>query len=776
LNNLKNNKSILSQTATLLIVIITIILVFALIVANIGNLSVQTTVIDNAADAASLYLASQLATQSYQLSKSLEESCGDSKACCVKTGLASSVLAIVFALVAVVAVVVIPGAIGGIVGLLGISGPYAGMAVTTIVGATAGMMGGAIGGAIAGTGVLQGAIQGMMIGAAIGSSIGGSLYGGAGLGNLLGLSGNPVTAVEDVGVVLLPGAHFGLGPVILTTPTAGALGAAISVTLNIASRLYSSMVKDQMTKEAMDAIVKAMSKLKPQRRMRESTFFQALTNIVDDPNKVPDETDSDGDGDTTELVPNFQVCWDKRVKWFINFEKPDLSAAREEIKKFLGRGYGPSVSPVKKFLKETRQFVKLIKKQKKPAHPYFGRQEVEGFDGTGTAFLRTLEGFGYDVRFWEPGPSKDVLNAWKKNWYGLRCGMNCQPSNPPSGYDELDYLIDELKDFNFFMKRLRQAKMRELIYGWRLWVGWFYQEDKANIGLSSDDQTEIAEDAQPDPDDPDEIQPASSPTGGVLNDYYHAFERTINGDNSSYPPRLGLRGWQAEVERIRLKLPECIYGGEYYDPMTGTYIPCVENMGCSCIINPPCRDGNCMGFGFGTIDGNFDDEFQEFKNRIENFIGKIEEFRQACKDFYYKIKDLMAEVEAQIPTFECGITGTNPVFYMWNDTRCGNSTDRCHTVEVWIRPFNLPELVHRSYGNWFSGKECIELENYDQVIKVRIKRWDPQAPIGHRGMLGIWNPLGGEIVRVSKARYVGLADKGVVKIKNVFLKKGDIGP
>jgi len=130
------------QIATILLFIMVLVLIMILFTVNIGQLAVTTTVLANAADSASLFLASQLATHSRILYHAL----GNAKEKCKKRGLG--------------------GIIGGVIGFIvgNILFPGLGFVAAGLLGSTAG---GAIGGAIAGPGALQGAIQGLGVGLAI---------------------------------------------------------------------------------------------------------------------------------------------------------------------------------------------------------------------------------------------------------------------------------------------------------------------------------------------------------------------------------------------------------------------------------------------------------------------------------------------------------------------------------------------------------------------------------------------------------------------------------
>ena len=55
------------QVATFLLLMLVVVLIFAMLIANLGQVSLQATTVANAADSAALLLGSQLATTSNQI-------------------------------------------------------------------------------------------------------------------------------------------------------------------------------------------------------------------------------------------------------------------------------------------------------------------------------------------------------------------------------------------------------------------------------------------------------------------------------------------------------------------------------------------------------------------------------------------------------------------------------------------------------------------------------------------------------------------------------------
>ena len=742
LNNLKKDR-LSAQVATLLILVIAGILIFILAVANIGHISNYATNLSNAADAASLSLASQLGTKSFQFSASLMKSCHKADKCCQKTGLLSVLLAIVIAIIVIIIVIVSWGSAAPL------GATFLGAAFTmlqTTAGAAfmtaAAAVGGAVGGAIAGTGALQGAIQGFMIGAALGSivSLGAGLAGG---GAVAGSGGTSVAwdfSIPSIGLELAPisitipagaaipsfvtsgvaagVATIGASSLAIASVSGAITGAVAGVTLSAASSIYSAYAKDAMQDAAMADAVRKLNGLPEGTRYRESIFLQALSQTVDDPNKAVDTYDSDGDGDTAEEVPYFQIWWDNRIAFLKGEYAVSLEEAKEVVNAFIQ--LYPSSSAKYSFQGAVRTFETASSTFKAA----LSRLELESSDGSVVELLRALENAGYDVSFWESGPTYSAYKAWMES--------TDEDSEAPTGYDELDYVIGELDDFNDEIDTLRSmisSNFDDLIYNWESWLTAFYDPESYNVSC----------------------------TDGVCSggDYYTIFQRMINGYSADSPPQVGLNGWVSGIENIRERLPVCTYGTNRYD-RDGNFLGCLTYTNSTdCILSdPPCR-WHPADPTFGTIDKDFDDEFQAVQDAINNFAAATEAFRQHSVDFY---NALVAALDPDMQRL-AGYGGSNPITYKWADSR-GD-----HNVAVTLGSFNIPRLIRKKYGNWLKGKKCIILVDHTQNVTVTIKRQDPANK--EMGILGSWNPsFNGIIQRKSTAQYRGLAgnNNGYVKL------------
>jgi hypothetical protein len=711
------------QVVTLLILIITAMLIFTLVLVNIGQVSNYATNLSNAADAASMYMASQIGTKSFALSTALYNACGNPQQCCEKTGLLAVILAIILIILAFIVSIYCQacGAVMLNAGGLTLTG-YA-----IVIGA--GALGGAIGGHIAGTGATRGAITGGIIGLAIAMGHGAGLAAGAEFSAWVGAYSTA-----------------GLG-------TCVAIGATIGVTLAAASSIYTAYVADQMRTDAWAAAVNALNGLPEFLRRQETVFFQAFAETIDDPNKAQDTNDSDGDGDTAEYVPNFQMCWDRRVLWIKEGRSLAESQQSALVSAYL-RGEG---SPMGRFLSAVDAFLfslnyehQLVPYVDDYSNPTYEDIVVEGgIKGLFTA----LENAGYDISFFMIGPSLEDIEDWR-NWDPFACGScppasgpcgtpwdpvnTCTPCDPPpapSGYDEVDFDEDELNDFKALVGDLMAVGDEELAYNWRMWIGWFYVPD------------------------------SGIPPGAIPADYYHLLLGMINGGEGQEPRRVGVRNWLDEVDVIRNRpdFPICTYGcleagpgGDDYNNPIGvcadTGSPCYDcllsridpNTG---RVSPPCQ-WHPSNPDFFTSDLDMEDEYIMARDAIDAFVSATEAYTQATRDFYNNMAALddPEPLPADSPQ-ECGLFGTNPAWYWWEDSR------GTHSIRIRIGSYNEPQLVKRKYGNWLKGKTCMELDWYEQEINVQIAR-DDQVENQEMGLLGLWNPA--TVTRTSVAQYRGL--------------------
>jgi len=322
------------QITTLLLLMIVGVLAFVLVTANLGNVSTVTTNLSNAADSAALYLASQLATRSNQLWEELDRETEK----CKKGGMLSLILAIVIAIIAVVVTIFTAGAAAPAMFAM------QHMVMLMIIGAIAGAVGGAAGAAIQGTSILTGALMGAVVGAAIGacaSAVGTAVYAAA-----------PASTASATSTAVAVNA--GVDAVTMAAPTVvaptmsmqTAIGSATLSALGVGAKVYNEYVTQEMTFDAIRAGIKSINGLLEYDRYRESVFYQALSQTIDDSNKTDsdyvrlwydddgdgeleegenrhcrskdsgncDPWDSDGDGDKKEAVPYFQYWWDLRVR------------------------------------------------------------------------------------------------------------------------------------------------------------------------------------------------------------------------------------------------------------------------------------------------------------------------------------------------------------------------------------------------------------------------------------------------------------------------------
>lgn len=721
LNNLAPLGNKRGQIATLLILATVVLLMFAMVTLNLGNVAINSTGVSNAADSGGLYLASQLATKSRQLYESL----GNTTEKCQKTGWASFVLAIVIAIIAIVAVVITCGAAApGLTGLAAVASQVASVGTTTLVaaGAIGGAVGGAIGGAIAGTGVLQGALTGAAVGAALGFAAAGAAgaLGGATSSSGLGATATSGSVAGEGGAVMtgqgiatasgtmafeagaaLPAGSQLLAGSILIPSTAG-LGTLALGALSLAAAGYNQAVQQSMPGAVAEQFTKMLNKMSEPNRIRESVFMQALELVVDDPTKSYDSPDSNLNGDTLEYVPDFQIWLFNRFR-IIN-SVTDLIDPEPVVYDFLNN-YAWQFENVCKLANEGGiywQYVTgtvyaedvpgpleradykwVLTPDPTPEDP--GNMKYvagAGRDGHVVELLRALRAAGYSVPFWNPGPDPAAMNEW-----GNQCNGDVCIDPPISlGYDELDDMADNLMEMGDFIGALRAMPQNDTIEAWRGWAFFFYDEY-------------------------DTTNPA-----------------TYLMRSAKYEEELGQ--WITAIESIRTTLPACLFGGPSGDT----------------VLNPPCQ----FGAG-GSVDSDIDDEFYNAFYDLGGMQYEMNSFHGAIQGFFSALfPDVEEEAYDQIcvPPDElnpagkpCG--GKNPVRYEWKDSRGDH--------EVTVKAvFNVPRLRTYKTGNWFSGKVCVQLLYGAENTQVIVSRWDSSKGMG---ALGTWNPFGGRVTKAARAYY-----------------------
>lgn len=677
------------QIATLLIMLTVVLLIFVMVTMNIGETSLMSTRIANAADAATLSLASQLSTKSRQFAEGLKHSDAQHTShteACVATGAAAIICAIVLVIVAIVILICSWG--GG--------APASAKLIVLAVAILAGAVGGAVGGAIAGTGAWQGAAQGAAVGAALGAC-----YVGAGMPGMTMEAAMPAgasTIGTGTGYVGLEGEL--IAAPIMVPVTSVSWGLMLRGALGLAAVDYNQKVQDKMAEKQIDFFIKMMGNMNEKDRMRESAFMTALSQIVDDPNMSADTIDTNFNGNTAELVSNFQIWVFKRLDYF-------------------GTLVGDCITPINGFFDRTRSYQNLFFRLCDGSdsweeieggtfythHP--GPLETEdyryhvvcedvrddwgfvidtvcheeiiensGNDGSIAVLMRGLEKAGYDVSFWEPGPTMAQLKAAADS-----CGEDT--CKDPDGFDPVDGLREDLREIRSWLIELDQADKTERAQTWGGWLDIFV--------------------------DPSENRDAPE-------SFYFRLEKYIKE----------MKKWREEVAAIVQTLPECE--------------PDPEDI--EAVLVFPCRyNGDCC-----TVT-------KKLKNAVDRFNGDVMEMEWDLGDrsgLNRTIRDLYNSIYSA-PIGNGGSVGDigsiNPAMYEWDDAR-GH-----HAVKVGTGNFKVPNLKKRRYGGWFKGKRCMELKDYSDNGSrcwVKVERKDQAHDLG---VLGFWNPFAKGISKIARAAY-----------------------
>lgn len=752
--NLLKSGDCKGQIATLLIMLTVVLLIFVMVTMNIGETSLMSTRIANAADAATLSLASQLSTKARQLAEGLKNSDASDTSytkACSNTGMAAIICAIVLVIIAIVILVCSWGS----------GAPASAKLIILAVSIVAGAAGGAAGGAYAGTGAWQGAMQGAIVGAAIatiyigagcpgmtesttltgaGEAAGfgsagelGSLSGagggsaGAGSGGLTGfgeaagygsagelgsLGGAGAAGAGAGGGTVASGATtmstFGASmgwtsaPII---PAAGGGGAMFQGALTLASTGYNQSVQDKIAEKQIDLFVKMMENANERDRMRESAFMTALSQIVDDPNMSADQVDSNFNGNTKELVSDFQI-------WVFNRLN------------YLGSLVGDCITPINSFFDITRRFQHDFSVwcdgedrweeiesgtfySHVPGHleteeyryatvcdeeeTFWGEtilvnchEEIvnnAGNDGGIVNLLRGLENAGYDISFWEPGPTLAQLKAAAES-----CGEDSCVD--PPGFDPVDGLREEVREAKSWLVELDNTDKEARAQTWGSWLDVFVDLNDSK----------------------------SSP-----NSFYFTFQKYT----------ALLQEWADEVLAIVRSLPEC--QPDPKEPGSVLVFPCKY-------VDPGFEDSCTVTKKQENASMNFYDGILSVYNDLCDSAGINKNIRDLYNALY------TSPVGGSESIGDLG--GLNPAMYQWDDAR-GH-----HIVKVGTGNFQVPKLVKRKYGNWFKGKKCMELRDYyddtGSNCWVKVERTDPQQ---NMGFLGVWNPFRSGISKVSRAAY-----------------------
>ncbi|MBI4322871.1 MAG: hypothetical protein HY596_01200 [Candidatus Omnitrophica bacterium] len=595
------------QIATVLLLAIVAVLLFTLMTANLGQVSLVATNAANASDSASLYLASQLSTKSHQLWESL----GHKTQKCQKKGFFGSLFAIIFAIVMIVLqqyeflpVAFAPTTTGAIAAAFGST-----TAPIVAAGAIGGFVGGAIGGAVTGTNPLIGALQGALIGASIGFGVGSAQNLAASFASSAGTKAGAAAAAVGTGsefeIALAFAKEFNAFMASYAAPFAIGGGA-----FSAGTSLFNSVMSDLAKSDAIAAAAKALSGLPETLRIQQGVIFRALSETVDDPTKVQDVHDADGDGDTQEQIPRFLSWWDQRVKAL----KDNIPTMADTVSQFVN-------GPMTTFHDAAEATYK------KPPDPgMFARQEVEGSgmegsDGELVDLARRLENAGHPISFWAPGPTAAQIDD-------SECEESaCDAAPLPPGWDEVDETIERLQQLagtggatdedKGMIDNLKDQTVTHNTATWESWSKLFYD---------------------PDPQETD--------------DFYDEAAVLVNGGVFEGESFKGIKAWKEELQSVKVSLPQC---QPQYDEEDDQLIG---------VSNPPCQDlaGSLLGEPFATSDADFADEFVPVETKLNQLVSDIESFRPASKDFVTTMTTLSEGI-----TTDFG--GKNPAGYAWSDSR-----------------------------------------------------------------------------------------------------------
>lgn len=779
LTNLAKANNPKGQIATLLILFMVIALIFVMATVNIGQVATTSTTLSNAADAAALQLASSLVTKARAISDGLYSECHRRFKCCVETGLAAGIFALVLAVIAVflcqpcLAFIASIG-IGAAVGTT--------FTLTTFVatGAVAGMIGGAIGGAYAGTGVVEGMVTGLAIGASVGlagagiagapmtapaaAPAGGAAGGGAG-GASLGVS---TGLTSDAGIMGSGFTPVTLAPATLSVPAAAAptlgvsglvvdagimaaaaslpvatlgTGAVILGALSTASKLGSDAIAEQNWKDLYREMSNDVNKLKEKDRYRENAFITALSLVVDDPNKSQDTYDINRNGDTAELVSDFFIWLHRRHEKFNSLRQQEtprvryfLNGPARNFRNFAEKTYtGTNSSYYNGTTYSRRHNPGMLEKLEYEWYLDSQDDTYKVRAGTDGSIVTLLRGFWNNgTRFtiddngpktaWEPGPVLVEYDAWVHT----ECGDGPCPA-PPAGMDYIDGLADKFRDMVLFIDSLK-SDIESAALTWENWIWIFYDEDDPNN------------------------------TGT----YYGKLKKSLEM----------LQSIRQQILSIRDSAPLCIWG-YYEDPANRRLrnvdptIPCLacpapvppatKPPACSrsCYTNFPCRFSAAANSGY-TVDA---DRFDEFAPALRDLNQLID---RQIPNFMAAIVDLNSRLNAMAMTGSAmdNYGGLNPLKYEWVDT-AGR-----HKVIVQAGPFRVPRLRTEDHGNFISGETCNELVDYRDRGNcwIRVTRDDTSPDIG---LLGKWNPFKRPIAKRSKAEYGYRDNKWYLGLKEI---------
>ncbi len=693
--------SLCGQTATLMILIIVFILSLILLTLNIGQVGLKGTKLANAADTASLSLASQLASKA----KLLGENLGSGTfvlAKCKKGGILGTVLAVIGALIAIAI------------------SPFCGGMSLIALAAIGGMIGGMIGGALTSnnplTGGLLGAVQGAAIGASMGYAFGASAaYPGC-------LWAESFSGMSATGL---------------------ALGS-----LTVAGTIFNAAMTETDSATAFRSITRQLNGLSEESRIRETVLFSALSQTVEDPNKTdantvwyakgqwqdsngvwqhfdgdtplvgPNPFDAELDGNTQKKVSKFVWWWDQRVRAIKEDEGAAVNAA----------AYNFVNGPLKNFYNNVLY----------PARCGGGslwRGDTDGgSDGSIIRLLRRMYNKNIRISFggtnWLPGPGYTDYQAWINS----DCNDDsCDTSL--AGFDYLDNTISDIDELSSFYRDII-SDPNYLKANWQSLAAIFYYPDPGddyyhNFQKIKTDMAALKENIRQARD----ILPSCT------------YKRIQYGEESAWRPT----NVPCKIDTLNILN---LLGLNGIGVNNGSYAGVIDDSAWAGLSDPEYYQYYFNnGVYFGPSQDHIElDQITPAIKKVNQIINNIDPFLQGCQDFYDKLN----------PTLKVVI---NPVRYAWQDMAVGGDTPRNHYVIVRFGPYRTARIVRTKSGNFLFNKTCLRLSNYQDVngekTWVRIIRGDESNKVGN---VGTWNPTNdlvcdsngicyAQVSRISRARY-----------------------
>ena len=482
-----------------------------------------------------------------------------------------------------------------------------------------------------------------------------------------------------------------------------------------------------MTPHQMEDMANMMNKLSEPDRIRESVILQAMEQVVDDPNKTQDWNDVNMNGDTKELLTNFEIWYLTRLK--------DLGKVTDNITPLVGGFFNNSVTPFSNEMRLVNQPGGTMARQDYALDPDGQAIDNPGGDGAIVALLRPLYAAGYKTmqgthEMWQPGPTPLDLNNYMaegcdSNGYCPRTG----PDNVPAGYDYVDSMADDFLYMADFMDTLKTRSAADLVTTWNSWIVFFY-----DIYSYNPDGT-LKSGATPDP----------AAFYERLQAHINNLQQLKNQIIDIRDHRIGVCG---EGWFVSGACKGCVPGAghwEYDDFGNHWWKPDCGN----CAFNPPCRFASG---GDATIDQDRNnDEFANALSGIDNLIAQMANFRNAIGNFVQAAES----VSAQVPTGNCLVNCSgNCANYCWTDAR-GD-----HTVLVELGPYVVPYIKTDKSGGFLSSKTCNFIYPDDWRIGdgsmdqnkcwVKITRYDQTKNLGP---MGDWNPFVRPVVKAARAWY-----------------------